>query len=101
MNPEDLLRMEAIHLSKLPNEKYKQSNDKVLKSLRQAGINYSYSRISMDDNKYGDDVKSWNKDMALWQKLRIRSSQIKESSGGGEDDGNIIVEAEYSSGSDE
>ena len=78
MNPEDLLKLELQKISKLPNEEYKHNNEKVLSEIKRAGINYNYTRIGMDD-KYSEDIKSWNKEMALWQRLRVRSSQMRES----------------------
>lgn len=98
LNPEDLLKMETEYLPKLTNEEYNRRNEKVLLDIKNSGTVYNYTRISMDE-KYSDDVKKWNKEMTLWQRLRIRSSQIKESNSGGGVDDELIIETEYSSDS--
>ncbi len=65
---------------------------KSLSTLRKLGLNYSYSRIKIEDKYSSDDIKNWNSDMALWQRLRVKKSQNKDSSG--EDEFNAYSEEE-------
>lgn len=91
MDPEDLLRAEAAFLERLPNEEYRSQNERALAALQAAGIDYRYTRISMEESYHAkEELKNWNSDMALWQKLKQRSAQVKPS--GGDDD--MMIDAE-------
>lgn len=91
LDPEDLLRAEAAFLERLPNEEYRSQNEQALDALQAVGLDYRYARISMEESYFAkEDLKNWNTDMALWQKLKQRSAQVKPS--GGDDD--IMIDTE-------
>ena len=91
LDPEDLLRAEAAYVERLPNEEYRSQNERALAALQAVGLDYRYARISMEESYFAkEDLKNWNSDMALWQKLKQRSAQVKPS--GGDDDMMIDTE---------
>jgi hypothetical protein len=95
LDPEDLLRAEAAFVERLPNEEYRTQNERALAALQAVGLDYRYARISMEESYYAkEDLKNWNNDMALWQKLKQRSAQVKPT--GGDDDIMIDTEDEVS-----
>jgi hypothetical protein len=74
-----------MNLPRLPNAEYAEENKKALLDISKSTKHYNYTRISMDDKFTTNELRTWNTDMALWQKLRTRSSQTKESGSGEED----------------
>lgn len=80
--------MEATHFSTLPTDDYRRENRQILLELSAAGISHNYTRVAISDKFSTPDLKSWDSEMALWQRLRIRSAQMRENigAGGGSDE---------------
>lgn len=91
--------MEVGEVDNLSHSEHKRANQVVLEDIEVSGLNYNYTRTNMLEKLVTSEaIKSWNNDMVLWQKLRIRASLSKENAYS--DDNLLIVDSEdYSSSS--
>ena len=97
MGPEDLLKLEADPLPNLPMAAYADENQAVLDSLEPSAAQFKAqqaSKLATSDDRKCDDLNDWNRDMMLWQKLRIRASQLKEKSSISSDDDILIDDSD-------